>query len=592
MSDSYYREDYWEEEGASRRGRKKTCEESSHKKVHLKVQSSLSKAVKTCRARILVGMTIYLMCFCLIAFRLTTTMLFGEHEKNASSNAASGSVNLERAEVVDRTGRVIATSLSVASAYANPKLINEPKYVAKQVAKVVSGVNEAELYGRLTSDSRFVWIKRNMTPKEQYNVNALGIPGISFIEEQRRVYPYGNMFSHSLGFVNTDNKGLGGIEKSMEQRLLSYKEKNKKLELSLDVRVQGILRDELLKSIHEFSAIGATGIIANAKTGEIIAMSSLPDFDPHNPGKASELERFNRASLGVYEMGSTFKAITTAMALDSGKVSINQIFDATNPIRYARFSISDSHPKARPLNVPEIFMYSSNIGTAKMALEVGAEKQKEFIKKLGLLDPINVGLPEISQPLYPKNWSDLSVMTVSFGHGIAVSPLHLVQAVSTLLNGGVMKPLTLVKDENANKEAERVISEETSYRMRQLMRLVVEKGTGSKGDVEGYLVGGKTGTAEKASASGYNKKALMSSFVASFPIHDPEYVILVMLDEPKGTKQTHGYATGGWTAAPTVSRVIARIGPVLGVKPVRDYHPAPENDNEKDLKLANFKAQD
>ncbi len=334
-----------------------------------------------------------------------------------------------------------------------------------------------------------------------------------------------------------------------------------------------------------FKSVGAAGVIMDVRTGELIAMVSLPDFDPNEPGAAPDDARFNRVTLGVYEMGSTFKIFNTAMALEAGSTSLAGGYDASHPIQIARFTITDYHAQKRWLSVPEIFMYSSNIGSVRMALDAGTPAQRSFLDRLGMLKPVKLELPEVGRPHIPMPWRPINTMTISFGHGISVSPLHLVAGTAAVVNGGIYVPPTVLKREPGEvPPGERVLSLKTSESMRKLFRLVVEQGTGREAAVPGYMVGGKTGTAEKAGRGGYREKALISSFVAAFPINDPEYVVLVMLDEPQGTKATHGFATAGWTAAPTTGRIIGRVGPLLGMMPVDeapldrqlavDLHPA------------------
>lgn len=491
----------------------------------------------------------------------------------------SGEPTFQRGNIVDRNGELLATSLMTASVFANPREIKDKEEVATRLTKALGGDRKVWI-SRLKSDRSFVWMKRNLTPREQQAVNSLGIPGLYFLPEERRVYPYGNLVSHALGYVGVDNKGLAGIEKQFDARLRDPVRNREDFALSIDVRLQGILRDEMKKAVDEFRAIGATGIIMDAKTGELLSMVSLPDFNPHRPTRSDEATRFNRASLGNYEMGSTFKTFTMAMGLEHGVVTMKGGYDATNPFKVASFTIADSHPKKRWLSVPEIYAYSSNIGTAKMALDVGGKKQKEFLTKLGFFEPVEIELPEKGAPLAPSQWRDINTVTISYGHGISVSPLHLVRAIAGVAGGGIMPRLTILKDGNKNKPAgERVISEETSRNVRRLMRLVVGYGTGSHADVPGYHVGGKTGTAEKVQAGGrYNEDAKLASFIAAFPVDDPKYVVLVMVDEPKGTKATYGYATGGWVSAPVAGRVISRMGTLLGMSPVYDM---PEDDAHK-----------
>jgi len=336
----------------------------------------------------------------------------------------------------------------------------------------------------------------------------------------------------------------------------------------VDIRVQHALRDELGRAIAKFNALGAAGVVVDVNTGEVLAMASLPDFDPNHPNSVPSDNRFNRATKGVYELGSVFKAFTVAMALDTGTVNITSGYDASRPIKISRFTIRDDHAKNRWLSVPEIFMYSSNIGAAKMAVDVGGVRQEKFMSRLGLLHRSTVELPEVGDPLLPSNWGAIYSMTVGFGHGIAVSPMQMASGLSAVVNGGILMPATLLKHESeAEIRGDRVLSRRTSDHMRRLLRLVVEKGTGGKAAIKGYVIGGKTGTAEKAGRHGYRRKALLTSFVAAFPMNAPRYVVYSLLDEPQGIKETHGFASAGWTAAPTAGRIIARIAPLLGVKP-------------------------
>jgi cell division protein FtsI (penicillin-binding protein 3) len=394
------------------------------------------------------------------------------------------------------------------------------------------------------------------------------------------VYPYGDITSHVVGYVGVDNQGLAGVEKTMDTRLRDTADNYTPLSLSLDVRLQAIMCEEIEKAMEAFQAIGAVGVIMDINSGELLSMVSLPDFDPHRPAKEADKAQFNRASLGVYEMGSTFKTFTMAMGLEHKIVNMASGYDATNPFKVSSFTIQDSHPERRWLSVPEIYAYSSNIGTAKLALDVGNRRQKEFLKKLGMLEQVDIELPERAKPLWPSDWKDISTVTISYGHGMSVTPLHLVRGIATIVGDGSMPRLTLLKDGNKNKaKGERVVSDQTLRNMRRLMRLVVDHGTGSKADVAGYRVGGKTGTAEKVTAGGgYNEDSKIASFVATFPVDNPKYVVLVMVDEPKGNKSTYGFATGGWISAPVVGNVISRMGPILGIEPRYDV---PEDDAEK-----------
>lgn len=323
-------------------------------------------------------------------------------------------------------------------------------------------------------------------------------------------------------------------------------------------------------------AKGASGLVSDVRTGEIVAMVSLPDFDPNNPKEAHDPDRINRLTTGVYEMGSTFKAFTLAMALDSGKATLNSLWDARGPLRYGRFKIHDDHPMGRALTTKEVFTYSSNIGAARIALSMGVEAHRAFLKKMGQLDRLRTELPESTAPLVPRRWGELNTVTISFGHGLSVAPLQAVMGINALVNGGYLIPPTFLRrtEEEAKTLAKRVIRQETSDKMRFLMRLNAEVGTARKADVKGYYIGGKTGTSEKVINGRYAKKRVLNSFTAILPADDPKYQVLVMIDEPKGLPETHGFITSGWNAAPTAGKVIARIAPLLGLEPRMDLPPA------------------
>jgi len=446
-----------------------------------------------------------------------------------------------------------------------------PGEAAARLAGVLPGLDRTETRARLTGERGFVWVRRHLTPRQQYEVNRLGIPGLDFQTEERRVYPAGPLGAHLLGHTDIDNQGLMGVERQFDDEL---RRRQEPLRLSLDLRVQHALRAELRKAMAEFAAVGAAGIVMDVRNGEVLGLVSLPDFDPNRSETVDDEARFNRATLGVYEMGSTFKIFTAAMALDSGKVTLSGGYDATEPIRVARFVIRDYHAKRRWLSVPEIFMYSSNIGAVKMALDVGPAAQRRFLRGIGLLEEAPVEIGEIGAPLVPQRWRDINAMTIAFGHGMAVSPMQLAAGVAAMVNGGIYYPPTLLKlPRDGSLVGRRVISERTSERIRRLLRLVVEHGTGRNAEAPGFLVGGKTGTAEKVVGRRYRAKALMSSFVGVFPMNAPRYVVFAMLDEPVGTKETLGFATGGWVAAPAVGNVISRIGPMLGVRPVDEDAP-------------------
>ncbi|MBR0838034.1 penicillin-binding protein 2, partial [Bradyrhizobium manausense] len=386
------------------------------------------------------------------------------------------------------------------------------------------------------------------------------------------------------GLVNIDNQGIAGMEKWLDNQGLADLHRagfaidrlQKPVELSVDLRVEHALRDELQKAKEKFHAKAASGIISNMKTGEIVAMVSLPDFDPNNPKEAHDPDRINRLTTGVYEMGSTFKAFTLAMALDSGKINLNSSWDARGNLHYGKFTIHDSHNLGRFINTKEVFTYSSNIGAARIALNQGVEAHKAFLAKMGQLTRLRTELPESAAPLVPRRWGELNTVTIAFGQGLSVAPLQAVMGINALMNGGYLIPPTFMKrsEDEARAMAKRVIKPETSDKMRYLMRLNAEIGTAKSADVKGYYVGGKTGTSEKVINGRYAKKRVLNSFTAIMPSDDPKYQILVMLDEPQALPETHGLITSGFNAVPTGGKVIERIAPLLGVEPRFDLPPA------------------
>ena len=510
----------------------------------------------------------FALAFAVLAGRLVELTLL-EPGSEPRFSAASGRITHERADIVDRNGTLLAANLRTASVYADPQRVIDPITAADNLAAIISGLDRAEVYAKLTSKRRFVWIKRGLSPADQNAVHQLGVPGIAFQIEQRRLYPHGPLAGHVLGFTGIDNRGLAGVERSFDDRLsVPSRQEAGPLELSIDHRVQFILEQEVATAHQQFKAQGAVGLITDVITGEVLGLASLPNFDPNDAGAASANSLFNRATLGTYEMGSTFKAFTVAMALDAGVADLQSRYDATRPLRVARFTIRDFHAKKRWLSVREVFIHSSNIGAAKIAMDVGTKRQQAYLRAFGMLSPEPIELPEVGAPIVPRRWRDISTMTIGFGHGLAVSPIQLAGGIGALVNGGVRVPLTLLKrDPDADIPGRRVVTPRVSSQMRKLLRMVVEEGTGGRAEVSGYAVGGKTGSAEKSGKRGYRRKALISSFVGAFPIAAPRYLVLVMLDEPAGTKQTFGYATGGWTAAPTVGRIVERIAPLLGVEP-------------------------
>ncbi len=540
-------------------------------RVH--IRGHANEALTLGRIRLRVTVAFFMVAFLAVAGRLVDVTLFGasgEPQAAPVLTAPAPVASATRGDIVDRNGVLLATSLPTASLFADALLVPNAGEAADRLGVALPDLDIEATRVALDSDRRFVWLRRGLTPSQHHAVNALGIPGLGFRSEQQRFYPAGSMTAHVVGFADVDGLGLAGIEREFENRLAA----GETVALSLDLRAQSVVHEVLADAVAEFSAVGAIGIVLGVRTGEVVAMVSLPDFDPYLAGEEPDETRFNRAVLGVYEMGSTFKIFNTAMALDYGIVTLTDGYDATHPIRIGRHTISDYHGRGRWLTVGEIFMYSSNIGSARMATAVGSERQRAFLERLGLTRASPVELPEVGWPMVPDPWREINTMTISFGHGLAVSPLQLASAVGAVVGGGIYRAPTLV-DRPADEAVagERVMSEETSLQMRWLMREVVEEGTGRRADAPGYMVGGKTGTAEKAVARGYDGNALLSSFVAAFPIDRPEYVVLVMLDEPR-LPRSEGRPTGGRVAAPVVRQIVERLGPLFGLRPVSE--PSPE----------------
>ncbi len=534
------------------------------------------------RARVGLAIMAFAAVYGVIAGKLVMFAVVGD--SHTMRRGGPDAVATARPDILDRNGEILATDIKTPSLFAEPRKIIDVDEAVELLSAVLPDLDATELRERLASKRGFVWLKREITPKQQQEIRHLGLPGVGFLSENKRVYPNRSEISHIIGHVNIDNQGIAGIEKWLDNSGLAdlhtagfaTDRLQKPVQLSVDLRVQHALREEMVAAREKFKALAAAGLITDVRTGEVVAMVSLPDYDPNNPRDAIDPTRINRLTTGVYEMGSTFKALTVAMALDSGKISLASTFDARVPLRYGRFNIHDYHAQHRVLSVPEIFTYSSNIGTARMALSLGVDYHKAFLKKLGQLDRMRSELPESAEPLVPKRWGELNTVTIAFGHGLSVAPLQASIAVGALMNGGHMIPPTFLKrtEEEAKVLSRQVVKPETSEKMRYLMRLNAEKGTASKADVKGYYIGGKTGTSEKIEHGRYSKTKVLTTFMAVMPADQPRYLLLVLLDEPKPAADTHGFSTSGWNAAPTAGKVIARVAPLLGLEPRLDLPPA------------------
>jgi cell division protein FtsI (penicillin-binding protein 3) len=531
------------------------------------------------QARLGLALVGFALVYAIIAGRLVLYAL-GADSHMVRRSAPTDAVATARPDILDRNGETLATDLKTPSLFAEPRRIIDPDEATELLAGVLPDLDGREVRDRLASKRGFAWLKREITPAQQQAVHRLGIPGIGFLSENKRVYPDGNEFSHIIGHVNIDNQGIAGIEKWIDNRGLAdlhragfgVDREQEPIRLGVDLRVQHALHDELVAARDKFKADAAAGIVLDVRTGEIVSMVSVPDYNPNNPSEALDPSRINRLTTGVYEMGSTFKALTIAMALDSGKITLNSSFDARGSLRYGHFNISDYHAQNRVLTVPEIFTYSSNVGAAKIALAMGVENHKAFLSKVGQLDRLRTELPESAEPIVPRHWGELNTVTIAFGHGLSVAPLQATMGVAAILNGGYLIPPTFLKRSQAEARAisKRVVKPETCIAMRYLMRLNAEKGTATKADVKGFYVGGKTGTAEKVINGHYSKHRLMTDFMAVMPADDPHFLLLIMLDEPKPIPETKGFATSGWNAAPVTAKVIARIAPLLDLEPRPD----------------------
>lgn len=526
------------------------------------------------RARLLFLLILFAGVYTVIAGRLV--YLAVAPETSSQKARAADAVSQARPDVLDRKGRLIATDIRTPSLFAEPRRIIDADEATELLTATLPDLDKLELRSRLTSRKYFAWLRREITPEQQRSIYRLGLPGIGFLNEYKRVYPNGPLAAHVLGQVNVDNQGILGLERWIDSGGLSAlhlaglatNHNLAPVEIALDLDVQQAVRDELIAAMQRYRALAANAIVLDVRTGEIVSMVSLPDFDPNKPGSPKDKNRFNRLMTGVFEMGSTFKALTTAMVLDSGKVNLNSTFDATQPLKYGKHTIHDFHPQRRVLSTSEVFTYSSNIGSARMALTLGVDAHKAFLKKMGLLDRLRTELPESAAPLIPNPWNEINTVTIAFGHGLSVTPLQAVMATAALVNGGyLMQPTFLRRTETeAKANAPRVIKQSTSDQMRYLLRLNVEIGSGKRAEVEGYYVGGKTGTSEKVERGRYSKNKLLTAFMGIFPSDKPRYLVLVMLDEPQ-KEAGAAAATAGLNVAPAAAKIIARIAPLLGVEP-------------------------
>jgi cell division protein FtsI (penicillin-binding protein 3) len=525
------------------------------------------RAADDTRLRIFFVLCVFGLAFLTLAVEATRSALFSDAGRGASEFDLPPEA---RADLVDRNGRILAVDLVHYGLYLNPNEVWDRAETRRGIRAALPRLSAARLEKALASGRR-EYLIGGLTPQERAAVHDLGLPGVQFEEETRRVYPLGRDAAHLIGFSDTSGHGLAGAERALDPLIRNAARTGASVPLAVDLRIQGVLEEELRKGRAEFSADSAVGIVTDVRTGEILALSSQPDFDAAQPGQAPAYNMVNRAAASVYEMGSTFKIFTLAMGLDSGAATVNTMFDANGPLHMGSRVIHDYHAEHKAISLSDVFILSSNIGTARLALKAGEPNLVAYFKKFGLFEPAKVELAEAAKPILPRDWNSSTVASASFGHAISVSPLNVAAGVGAIMNGGTYVPLTVLKRQPGAKidGTRRVVSEKTAREMLDLMRLNVLKGSGGKADAAGLRVGGKTGSAEKAGIGGYQRKKLVSSFAAVFPtdgpVNGPRYLVLILMDEPKPTPKTFGFATAGWNATPVAGRVIDRIAPFVGV---------------------------
>jgi cell division protein FtsI (penicillin-binding protein 3) len=517
--------------------------------------------------RLMLVMLLFMGVTLLIVARLTQLQLSTDHD---GGDQLANPLLPPRGDIVDRNGVPLARTIDAWSIAVHPRqIIGDRRELAQRLNALMPEHSVADYRALLSRQTNFLYLSRRALPELVAAVNALGEPAIVFDREPQRLYPQTMMAGHVLGWTNREGHGAAGMESILDRRLLDPARRGDAVTLSIDSRVQQVLESELAASVAAQQAEGGTGIVLDVATGEVIAMASAPTFNPNAANRADPNAMYNRATMGVYELGSTFKPITIAAAMEAGVVtSMDQRWDATAPIPIGRFRISDDHPVNRFVNIPELIVHSSNIATAHIADAMGAERMQAAFRRLGFSEPPLIELNERARPLFPANWERARVLNSGFGHGLAITPLHLAIAYATLVNGGIFRPATLMRVEPGRvPPGRRVYSEQTSYRIRQLLRLNVQQGTGRRAEAPGFRIGGKTGTAEKATGGGYSHHANVSTFAAAFPMDAPRYVVVVMVDAPRPTEANSFVTTAAFAAAPLVAHLVSRAGPLLGVIP-------------------------
>ncbi len=519
------------------------------------------------RGRIFIGIACCAIAYMIVALRLLGTCVITSWYEDVAPVSYIQKQTIHRADIVDRTGAIVATSLPTKDLDANAKNILSPRETTQKLVEIFPELDFDNIYQKLKRRRGTFTIKRNLSPHQQSLIITLGNPGLEFRTNEKRVYPHKQLLSHVIGTANIDNIGISGIEKGLDERIT---ESEIPVKLSVDLGIQDTIRTILAKNMKKYYAKGATSVLLDVKTGEVLSMVSLPDFDPNNITEKDKLAMFNAATSRIYEPGSVLKVFNTALALESGKVKLSEKFDATEPLKLKYNVINDYRGEKRWLSVEEILVHSSNIGSARIALQSGFTEQYNFLKKIKFTERLDIEMVENAKPLVPslKEWQNAEgkVATIGYGYGISVSPLHIISAYAAVVNGGIYYNPTILKQNTQHRDGERVLSDNTSKQMRKLLRAVVTKGHGKGANVIGYEVGGKTGTANKLGKDGkYMTDTVQTTFISAFPMSNPQYALLVMLDEPKAIAETHGYSNAGWNAVPTASQIITAIAPQLNI---------------------------
>lgn len=519
------------------------------------------------KKRVKIGMHICVLAYTIVALRLFGVCIMPNMNKSKEIYSTSKKEAIHRTSIVDVNGNIVATSLPFTDINVNTKNIISPRNTALELSKIFPNLTFEKTYEKLRNGEGNFIIQKGVTPNQRAQILAIGEPGLEAINTEKRVYPHKNLLSHAVGFTNIDNQGLSGIEKGMEDIITNTQ---LPLRLTIDIGVQDTIRSILYSNMKRYGADGATAILMNVNNGDIVSMVSLPDFDPNNVNPKDVAAQFNKATFYVYEPGSVLKIFNTAMALDGGKIRISESFDATEPLKLKAHVIKDFHPENRWLSVEETLVHSSNIASARIALKSGFEEQYNFLKKIKFMERLKMEIIETAKPLVPSasKWekTDSKIATIGYGYGISVTPMHIIAAYSAMINGGIYYKPSLIKSAGTNVSGERIISDNTSKQMRKLMRAVVTKGSGKKANILGYDVGGKTGTANKLVNNRYDSKSVVTTFVSAFPISNPQYALLVMMDNPKRSKETYGFNTAGWNSVPTAKEIIEAVAPQLNVQ--------------------------